>query len=78
VTKGFRRILPLCLMRIAVSLLQFSMFIFDIHSIVSFMGYTFLVTVTPNLAEVVVEMRNFFKHHFYHKSRHQGSTAQAK
>jgi hypothetical protein len=76
VTKGFRRILPLCLMRIAVSLLQFSMFLFDITSVVNFLGYTFVVTVTPNLAEVVVEMRNFFKHHFYHKSRHQGSPAQ--
>jgi hypothetical protein len=55
-------------MRIGVSFLQYFMFLFEI-SAVPFLGYTFVVTVTPNLAEVVVEMRNFFKHHFYHKSR---------
>jgi hypothetical protein len=50
-------------MRIEVSLLQFSMFLFGIHSVVNFMGYTFVVTVTPSLAEVVEEVRNIFLRH---------------
>ncbi len=59
-------------MRIGVSLVQFFMFFFDV-SVVAFLAYTFLVIVTPNLAEVVVELRNYFKHHFYNRRQHHPS-----
>jgi hypothetical protein len=61
-------------MRIGVSFLQFFMYLFNLHT-VAFLGYTFVVIVTPNLAEVVVEMRNFFKHHFYQKNQRQQKSA---
>ena len=59
VAMGIRRIRPLTLLKIAIAMVQYVFWSFDI-AIQDFMTYMAALIVFPSLVEVALELRNFF------------------